>query len=84
MRYFVRETRVFGFVQKKTQKRGFFKEPWWVTHCFLTLFSGTNFSLTPTYRRRHEKTSYVLNYVFFTLLHKWVDRGQTYHFEKLQ
>ncbi len=36
------------------------------------------------FRRRHEKTSYVLNYAFFTLLHKWVDRGQTHHYEKLQ
>ncbi len=36
------------------------------------------------HRRCHEKTSYVLNYAIFTLLHKWVDRGQTHHFEKLQ
>ncbi len=36
------------------------------------------------YRRCHEKTSYVSNYAFFTLLHKWVDRRQTHHFEKLQ
>ncbi len=36
------------------------------------------------YRRCHEKTSYVSNYVFFTLLHKWVDRGQMHHFEELQ
>ncbi len=36
------------------------------------------------YRRCHEKTSYVLNYAFFTLQHKWVQRGQTHHFEKLQ
>ncbi len=36
------------------------------------------------YRRCHEKTSYVLNYAFFTLMHKWVDRGQIHHFEKLQ
>ncbi len=32
---------------------------------------------------RHEKT-YMLNYAFFSLLHKWVDTGQTHHFEKLQ
>ncbi len=32
---------------------------------------------------RHEKTSYVPNYVFFTLLHEWVDRGQTHQLEKL-
>ncbi len=36
------------------------------------------------YCRYHEKTSYVLNYAFFTLLHKWVHRGRTHHFEKLQ
>ncbi len=30
------------------------------------------------------KKTYVLNYAFFTLLHKWVDRRQTHHFEKLQ
>ncbi len=36
------------------------------------------------YRRCHEKISYVSNYAFFTLLHKWVDRGQMYRFEKLQ
>ncbi len=35
-------------------------------------------------RRCHEKTSYVSNYAFFTLLHKWVDRGQTRCLEKLQ
>ncbi len=28
IRYFVRETQVFGFVQKKAQKGGFFKELW--------------------------------------------------------
>ncbi len=33
-------------------------------------------------RRRHEKT-YVSNDVFFTLLHEWVDRGQTHQLEKL-
>ncbi len=37
-----------------------------------------------TYRRRHKKTSYISNYAFSTLLHKWVDRGQTHNFEKLQ
>ncbi len=37
-----------------------------------------------THRRCHEKTSYVSNYTFFTLMHKRVDRGQTHHFEKLQ
>ncbi len=37
-----------------------------------------------TIRHCHKKTSYVSNYAFFTLLHKWVDRGQTHHFEKLQ
>ncbi len=37
-----------------------------------------------TDRRCHEKNSYVLNYAFFTLQHKWVQRGQTHHFEKLQ
>ncbi len=36
------------------------------------------------YRRRHEKTSYVSNYAFFTLLHKWIDRGQMHQLEKLQ
>ncbi len=35
-------------------------------------------------RRCHEKTSYVSNYAFFTLLHKWGDRGQTHRLEKLQ
>ncbi len=33
---------------------------------------------------RQEKTSYASNYAFFTLMHKWVDRGQIHHFEKLQ
>ncbi len=36
------------------------------------------------YRCCHEKTSYVSNYAFFTLMHKWVDKGQTHYFEKLQ
>ncbi len=36
------------------------------------------------YRRCHEKTSYMSNYVFFTLLHEWNDRGQTHRIEKLQ
>ncbi len=36
------------------------------------------------YRRCQEKTSYVSNYALFTLMHKWVDRGQIHHFEKLQ
>ncbi len=35
------------------------------------------------YRHHHEKTSYVSNYAFFTLLHEWVDRGQTHRLEKL-
>ncbi len=30
----------------------------------------------PTYHRCHKKTSYVSNYAFFILLHKWVDRGK--------
>ncbi len=34
--------------------------------------------------RCHEKTSYVSNYAFFSLMHKWVDRRQINHFEKLQ
>ncbi len=34
-------------------------------------------------RRCHEKTSYVSNYVFFTLLYEWVDKGQTHQLEKL-
>ncbi len=34
--------------------------------------------------RRHEKTSYVSNYMFFTLLHEWIDIGQTHQLEKLQ
>ncbi len=29
-------------------------------------------------------TTYVLNYEFFTLLHKWGDSGQTHRLEKLQ
>ncbi len=37
-----------------------------------------------SYRRCHEKTSYVSNYAFSPLMHKWVDRGRTHHFEKLQ
>ncbi len=37
-----------------------------------------------TDRRRHENTSYVSNYLFFILLHKWVDRGQMYRLENLQ
>ncbi len=36
------------------------------------------------HRRCYEKISYVSNYAFFTLLHKWVDRGQMYRFEELQ
>ncbi len=32
----------------------------------------------------HEKTSHVSNYAFFTLLHKWVDKGQTHRLGKLQ
>ncbi len=35
-----------------------------------------------TCRRCHEKTSYVSNYAFFTLLHEWVDRGQAHRLEK--
>ncbi len=42
------------------------------------------FSPNFTYRRCHEKTSYVSNYAFFTLMHKWVDREEIHHFEKLQ
>ncbi len=34
------------------------------------------------YRRCYKKTSYVSNYAFFTLLHKWVDRGQMRRFQK--
>ncbi len=30
------------------------------------------------HRRCHEKTSYVPDYAFFTLLHEWVGRGQTH------
>ncbi len=41
-------------------------------------------SLHDTYRRCHEKTSYVSNYAFFTLLHKSGDRGQMHRLEKLQ
>ncbi len=33
--------------------------------------------------RRHEKTSYVSNYAFITLLYEWVDRGQMHQLEKL-
>ncbi len=40
--------------------------------------------LTVIYRHCHEKTSSVSNYAFFTLMHKWVSRGQIHHFEKLQ
>ncbi len=36
------------------------------------------------FRRCQEKTFYVSNNSFFTSMHKWVDRGQTHHFEKLQ
>ncbi len=36
-----------------------------------------------TYRRRHEKTSYVSNYAFITLLHELVSRGQMHQLEKL-
>ncbi len=35
------------------------------------------------YRRCHEKTSYVSNYAFITLLHEWVNRGQMLQLEKL-
>ncbi len=34
--------------------------------------------------RCREKTSFVSNYVFSTLLHEWVNRGQTHRLEKLQ
>ncbi len=37
-----------------------------------------------SHRLCYEKTSYVSNYAFFTLMHKWADRGLTHHFEKLQ
>ncbi len=35
------------------------------------------------YRRCHEETSYVSNYVFITSSHEWVDRGQMHQLEKL-
>ncbi len=35
-----------------------------------------------TYRRCHEKNSNVSNYVFFTLLHEWVDKGWMHQLEK--
>ncbi len=43
------------------------------------------FKYIRTYRcRRHKKISYVSNYAFFTLLYKWINRGQTHRLEKLQ
>ncbi len=35
------------------------------------------------FRRCRKKTSYVSIYAFFTLLHEWVDKGQTHRLEKL-
>ncbi len=48
---------------------------WYVNHLWTVQCSS---------RRCHEKTSYVSNYAFFTLLYKWGDRGQTHQLEKLQ
>ncbi len=46
--------------------------------------SSKTYKLMQTaYRRCHEKTSYVSNYAFFTLLHKWIDRTKTHRLEKL-
>ncbi len=42
-----------------------------------------NIILQPN-RPCHEKTSYVSNYAFLTLLHEWVDRGQMHPLEKLR
>ncbi len=50
----------------------------------IQLSKGHSKSNGKTYRRCHEKTSYVSNDAFFTVMHKWVNRGQTHHFEKLQ
>ncbi len=49
------------------------EQPWLSIEWGLSVYCGC-----------HEKTSYVSNYAFFTLLHKWVNRGQIHHFEKLQ
>ncbi len=37
--------------------------------------------LRTTFHRCHEKTSYVSNYAFITLLHEWVDRRQMHQLE---
>ncbi len=54
---------------------------WWSEECIVHSHQCLAYF---TYRRYHVKTSYVSNYAFFTLLHKWVHRGQTHYFEKLQ
>ncbi len=52
------------------------------TDCFVKnwIFSVSD---RTEHRRCHEKTSYVSNYAFITLLHEWVDRGQKHQLEKL-
>ncbi len=65
-------------------RRGWVGEVGVVTVFVLKVPDYESAMLIYLYRRCHEKTSYVLNYAFFTLLHKWVFRGQTCHFEKLQ
>ncbi len=44
--------------------------------------SGNLYRVEMPNRRCREKTSYVSNYAFFTLLHEWVDRGQTDRLQK--
>ncbi len=55
------------------------------TDSHLTIvFEAFFFSHHLLYRYCHEKTSYMSNYAFFILMHKWIDRGQIHHFEKFQ
>ncbi len=58
----------------------------YVNHNQIENFFKTAQKIVPlfTYHRCHEKTSYVSNYAFFTLMYKWVDIGQIHHFEQLQ
>ncbi len=51
---------------------------------YFTNFEFVKLKKIVAYRRCHEKTSYVSNYAFFTLLYKWTNRGQTHCFENFQ
>ncbi len=57
----------------------------WVLQVDAEFWGGVIYKLPRHWRTccRHKKSSYVSNYMFFTLLHEWVDRGQTHQLEKL-